>query len=191
MEYMGYFLTNEAISLELTFSRNSPNKIQFGFQEKADTTVFDSSPKPHFPEQSKTTLSRMQNRFGFTVVVFLTISILIQISNGAEQPKIPVKIAKMGGKLKSEFIQPEPEGISEEVLTSDEGEGSEVEYSDEEEEGDLGDDGCKKGFYWHIRGNRCVPLNCPTKKRDPVTGKCRSLYRYYGGIYRPGRYYSR
>lgn len=74
--------------------------------------------------------------------------------------------------------------ISVEDLTGeseeDEGSDSEAEYSEEYEDNNM-DDGerCKEGFYWHIRGNNCVPLNCPSRKRDPMTGKCRQISSSY------------
>lgn len=39
---------------------------------------------------------------------------------------------------------------------------------------------CEEGFYWHIRGLKCVPVDCPrgNQFRDRHTGDC--LLRQYG-----------
>jgi len=136
---------------------------------------------------------------------FLFLSVLFMGSKGEAGSKIPIKLLKAGASLKSEFQNNQPESevsleqdpVSAPAITGGSGEvGAEhVEYSDEAEgEEEAGENECGHGEYWHIRGSRCVPLRCPTRRRDPATGQCRLPYSGRSGTYGSGlrgnvRYY--
>ncbi|OXA37670.1 uncharacterized protein LOC110862339 [Folsomia candida] len=49
----------------------------------------------------------------------------------------------------------------------------EPDYFDDEIDIDY-EDICQAGFWWHLRGHRCVPVKClgGNKLRDPATGEC-------------------
>jgi len=114
---------------------------------------------------------------GLSLQTLFILLILILESLGDEPNKMPIRLLKAGANLRPEFqnsqsgseISLEDEAWS----SSNEAEGEVEDYSVEAE----GEGECGEGFYWHIRGSRCVPLRCGLgRTRDPVTGLCRVPY---------------